>query len=225
VIQPPLVFVDLETVTLDPYGDVIWEIAAILRDPDKANISKWVWQVRPDVHKLSGFSRPDFEKRFRVPDNAEAMLWTDLDEDWEEPGRPMSRTSVADMFASLTHRRHVVGAVPDFDTWRMRFFVERWAPHTALTWHYHLRDVENLAVGWLCGVEIGRERERGAQLTTGPRPARDSDWRPDWLESDGSWKSDNLYKAMGINPNRYARHTALGDTELNMAVYDKVFGS
>jgi hypothetical protein len=111
VIQPPLVFVDLETVTLDPYGDVIWEVAAILRDPDKANVSKWVWQVRPDVHKLSEFSRPDFEKRFRVEDQYEAALWLPPQDDLDGPGRPMSRTSVADMFASLTHKRHVVGGL------------------------------------------------------------------------------------------------------------------
>lgn len=231
--QPPLVYVDTETVTLDPYGDVIWEIAAILEDPDKSMTSEWVWQVRPDERLMSEFSRPYYEKGFQVPDDVEAMLWsTGRVHNMGEPGLPMTRASVAEMFVGLTDGRHVVGAVPDFDTWRMRFFVEKWAPKTALHWHYHLRDVENLAVGWLLGIEKGRELERKAQLQfedalrqRGGLPARDaSDSRPDWLEPDGSWESDNLYKAVGIDPSKYARHTALGDCRLNRDIYRAIAG-
>jgi hypothetical protein len=225
--QPPLVFTDTETVSLDPYGDVIWEIAAILEDPDKQAVSEWVWQVRPDERKMSDFSRPYYEAGFKLPDDCEAMLWTTgRVGNMGEPGLPMTRSSVAEMFVGLTDGRHVVGAVPDFDTWRMRFFVEKWAPKTRLSWHYHLRDVENLAVGWLLGVEKGRALERRAQLTL-DHPKSDQGVRvggPDWIQPDGSWESDDLYRALGADPSKYARHSALGDCRLNRDVYHRIMG-
>jgi DNA polymerase III epsilon subunit-like protein len=61
------------------------------------------------------------------------------------------------------------------------------------SWHYHPIDVPSLAEGWLRG--------RGRPL-------------PDQL------KSDELCRAIGVDPDKYARHTALGDCELFRAVYE-----
>lgn len=55
-------------------------------------------------------------------------------------------------------------------------------------WHYHPVDVPTLAHGWLLGA--GKKVPR----------------RP-----DGRVKSDDLSRACGVDPDRYGRHTALGD--------------
>lgn len=39
------------------------------------------------------------------------------------------------------------------------------------------------------------------------------------------WKSDDLYVRAGVDPTRYDRHTALGDSRLNRDVYDRVMGT
>lgn len=212
-------FVDLETVCLPPGDDVIWEIGVIFRDRQGPDY-EWSWQVRPNISKLSDWSRPDFEKRFVVPDGAEAMGWGPMS-DPTQPGTPMSHETVASMLISMTHKRHIVGAVPDFDTWRLWFYVQR---HTVLTpsWHYHLQDIEGMAVGYLKGIEEGVRRERRGQLTTGSLTGAGAR-QPAWLNPDGSWESDTLYRAVGIKPEKYERHTALGDSRLNRDVYDVIF--
>lgn len=37
------------------------------------------------------------------------------------------------------------------------------------------------------------------------------------------WKSKDLYRALGINPEAFAEHTALGDARMAKAVYEAVF--
>jgi hypothetical protein len=70
------------------------------------------------------------------------------------------------------------------------------------SWHYHLIDVEALAVGYLM-----RERIRAG--------------------FDGSmlpWKSDELSAELGITVTDEERHTALGDARWARAIYDQVMG-
>ena len=63
-------------------------------------------------------------------------------------------------------------------------------------WHHHLIDVEALAVGWLRG--------RGR-----PMP-------------DLPWDSDNLSRMVGVDPDRFDRHTAMGDALWTQAIYDRI---
>jgi DNA polymerase III epsilon subunit-like protein len=97
-------------------------------------------------------------------------------------------------------RVHVVGAVPNFDTERIaRLSTVNGLP---VPWHHHLIDVENLAVGWL---------------------ARDG-----YTDRDGRlappWESDDLSRAVGVEPPTTGRHTAMGDAEWARALYDHVMG-
>lgn len=94
-----------------------------------------------------------------------------------------------------TGKPHIVGAVPNFDT-------ERVARTLALSnlppgWHYHLIDVENLAAGYLA-----------ATLDTFAPP----------------WDSNDLSMGVGVDPNQFERHTAMGDVRWAMAIYDAVMG-
>ena len=63
-------------------------------------------------------------------------------------------------------------------------------------WHHHLIDVEALAVGWLRG--------RGR-----PMP-------------DLPWDSDTMSRMVGVDPDRFDRHTAMGDALWTQAIYDRI---
>lgn len=104
----------------------------------------------------------------------------------------------------LTRGAHLVGAVPNFDAdvlgTRMR------ANGICPSWHYHLIDIEALAVGYLSGLR--------------------SDEPPGMNEYPLSlpWKSDDLSAALGITVSEDDRHTALGDAKWARAIYDAVTG-
>jgi DNA polymerase III epsilon subunit-like protein len=114
----------------------------------------------------------------------------------------------------LTRGAHLVGAVPNFDAdvlgARMR------AHGICPSWHYHLVCVENLAAGWLAayaayldrdGTVAERAAERAAELRRIAAPP---------------WKSDELSRAVGVEPDESERHTALGDARWARDIYDAV---
>lgn len=88
---------------------------------------------------------------------------------------------------------HIVGAVPNFDTEHIAILLRRHGYEPS--WHYQLIDVEILAAGWLAG--------RGHTLS---------------LPLD----SDELSLACDVEPPTTERHTALGDAEWAMRLYDAV---
>jgi hypothetical protein len=95
-----------------------------------------------------------------------------------------------------------VGAVPNFDTERLALLLKR--SRLIPTWHYHLIDVENLAVGYLAGRRsMSKAREFIPSLP---------------------WDSDELSRALGVETPIEDRHTAMGDVRWAMAIYDKVMG-
>lgn len=98
--------------------------------------------------------------------------------------------------AFLAGRPHIVGAVPSFDTERISRQLLRPAD-IGDPWHYHLIDVENVVAGYLAG--------RGELF---PPP----------------WKSDQLSAAVGVDPEMFDRHTAMGDVLWTRAQWDAVIG-
>ncbi len=91
---------------------------------------------------------------------------------------------------------HVVGAVPSFDTEKLAKLMR--ACGLEPKWHYHIVDVENVIVGFLAGK---------GELMAPP------------------WNSDLLSRAVGVDPARFARHTAMGDVEWVEAQWDAVMSS
>ena len=176
----PLVFLDTETLGLG-INDPIWEIAAIRRESDGT-------ENRYHFHVSDAEGR-----RLIPPDGFPEQFRADFDARYERVAgvptlrRRILRPSLRDLFRD---RPHVVGAVPNFDTERIahQFGVDGW--------HYHLIDVENLAVGYLAG--------RGGPLP--PLP----------------WNSDDLSRAVGVDPDRLRRHEAMADAEWARAIYDRV---
>jgi len=100
------------------------------------------------------------------------------------------------MINQATAGAHVIGAVPNFDTERLEMLLSRCGVPAG--WHYHLGDIENIIVGWLAGTA-------GKRLMP-------------------PWSSDDLSRAVGVDPERFDRHTALGDVRWVIAQWDAVMG-
>jgi hypothetical protein len=115
------------------------------------------------------------------------------------PELAITRWQAAELVRDATSGAHVIGAVPSFDTARLWKLLDHASPvFTSEPWHYHLIDVENLIVGYLAA--------KGEVL---PPP----------------WKSDELSRAVGVDPEGFARHTAMGDVLWVKAQYDAVMSA
>lgn len=190
-----LAFIDTETTSLRPDRRA-WEIGLIVRDPfaGEYDIEKeHRWFVAADdldlgsadlmALKVGRFHErhPGFSLRAAAaipPVGSEIEILAQVEE--------------------LTRGAHLVGAVVSFDAEvlaaRMR------ANGICPSWHYHLIDVEALAVGYL------------AAMPTSPT-------------MHPPWSSDDLTSMLGLDPvPDDERHTALGDARWARAIYDAVMG-
>lgn len=186
----PIVFLDTETTGLS-LDDDIWEFAAIRREEDgtERTVHLFLQHSTLKCQQLPERFRIDHERRFP---NSHISDWhPDALKPW----------AAANIIAPLfDDHPHIVGAVPNFDTERIaRLLVNN--GHKP-GWHYHLIDVENLAVGWLCGTRL-----KGSTFPQLP------------------WDSDDISRACGVEPPaEEERHTALGDARWAMRLYDAITG-
>lgn len=193
----PLCFMDIESDGVHP-GRRPWEIAIIRRtETSERTLSIFVdidlSTADPIGLRVGGFY--DRHPVGRWLANVEPA--DDRPNPYDVSGGFRSRWKAAELVARWTHGAHVVGAVPNFDTETLdRLLRER---SLIPAWHYHLIDVESLAVGYLRGQ--GK-----------PAPKR-------------PWKSDDLMASIGVpTPPEDQRHTALGDARWVMDAYDLVMG-
>lgn len=190
-----IVFLDTETTGL-ALDDDIWEFAAIRREEDGRESEMHLFIQHGHGHETSRCKslppsfRADHDARY--DGQAAYEVW-----------------AAASKIATLFHDRpHVVGAVPNFDTERLALLLRQYGYEPG--WHYHLIDVENLAVGFLAG-------EIHAEQIYGMNPRRALPRLP--------WDSDELSLRVGVEPAAEGeRHTAMGDARWAMRVYDKVMG-
>jgi hypothetical protein len=114
------------------------------------------------------------------------------------PSLAITHWQAAEVVRNATSKAHVIGAVPSFDTTRLWKLLEHASPgFSSEPWHYHLVDVENMVVGYLASK---------GQVLQPP------------------WKSDELSRAVGVDPEQFDRHTAMGDVLWVKAQYDAVMG-
>jgi hypothetical protein len=114
--------------------------------------------------------------------------------------------------ARWTHGAHMIGNVTSFDTIAFERLMRRQG--LLASWHYHLIDVENLAVGYLKGLA------KGISPSTGRLPMAGAE-----VLSQLPWDSDALSEALGVKPpSDDERHTALGDARWALAMWDAVMG-
>jgi DNA polymerase III epsilon subunit-like protein len=197
-----LCFIDTETTSLR-HDRRAWEIGLIVREPGKDD-AEYSWFVagndldlgNADLASLNIGRFHERHPMFRGDGYADC---------WDE-------RAVMEAVEGLTRGAHLIGAVVNFDadvlSARMR------AHGICPSWHYHLCCVENLAAGWLhrhaAALENRAETiEEATQLRDTARPP---------------WHSEDLSRAVNVEPGKFDRHTALGDAQWARAIYDAVTG-
>lgn len=200
-----LAFCDTETTSLR-HDRRVWEVAVIVREPwtvphpdgtetTEMRDREWCWFIRADDLDLGNADLMSLKVgRFheRHPDFAADSL-----------DRANAEADVLREVERLTRGAHIVGAVPNFDT---EVLGNRMRAHGICpSWHYHLIDVEALAVGWLNGnaTSFGH-KDRPLEVAVPP------------------WKSDDLSAALGVTVSEEGRHTAHGDARWARDLYDAV---
>src|SRR5690349_18288851 len=203
----PIVFLDTETTGLHP-GRKIWEIGAVRREIDGSE-KELLLQIDPiDISdadpmglKIGGF----FERHFSF-----------ASDDYEHPYNlsVVSEKTAAQIIRAFTHGAHIIGAVPNIDTESLDKLLRQ---NSFLgTWHYHLIDVETLAIGFIKGY-------KRAVLYNPGIPISDDSRVNFAYDVSLPWKSDELSRAIGVEPpTDEERHTAMGDCKWAMRTYDKV---
>lgn len=164
-----LIALDTETTGLDPDTEDVFEIAIV----DIATDAEWEWHFQPRPEVVAAM-HPKAAEVNRYHERTGDPGWL-----WDYPN------ALYDL-RDVLHGAHIVGAVPDFDTRHLTSLYKRHAM-TPPFWHYHLIDVEAMAVGWLHGQ---------------------------WNDPNITlpWRSDDLSRACGVEPpSDDERHTALGD--------------
>jgi hypothetical protein len=188
VVMTALLFLDTETTGLTLEDD-IWEFAAIRRESDGSQFEHHYF-LQHDTQKCVRLPEAFLaDHQLRFPASHDGKWHPDTIRPWR----------LAEVLGQLTDDRpHVVGAVPNFDTERLERLAAR-EKYPAPRWHYHLIDVETLAVGRLCAEPIN--------------------------PIELPWDSDDLSRACGVEPpGEGERHTAMGDARWAMRLYDAIMG-
>jgi len=175
-----IIALDTETTGLDPATEEVFEIGAVDIDTGQ----EFQWRIQP-LDETVARMHPKAVEVNRYHERTAASDWT-----WDD-----TEDVVSEVY-HLLHGNHMLGAVPDFDARHLTALFAN-VGHVAPRWHYHLIDVEAMAVGWLAGAgDVGDE----------PLPL--------------PWDSDDLSRRVGIEPpSGDDRHTALSDARWAAHLY------
>lgn len=205
----PLCFIDTETDGLHPDRKV-WEVAMIRRDERGERAAQFFVEVDLSTADPMGLKIGRFYDRHPLGRRiAGHHLEANDAGQYEQDGMPnvYSEIDAALMVAEFTHGAHLVGAVPNFDAEVLANLLRdnRLTP----SWHFHLIDVEAMAVGYLEAMRIHGVGENGADAESVTLP----------------YRSDELSLACGVTPpTDDERHTAMGDTVWVQRWYDVMTG-
>lgn len=182
-------FVDTETTGLDADRHEIWEVGLIVDEQE------YLWHLPVDLGRADPIALKigGFHGRYG-PGKGEHL----------RGARVTPLPQFATEFAGMTRGRHLVGAIVSFDEERLRKLLR--ANGACPEWHYHIMDVEALAVGWLAANSSWRTEE-GALPVVLP------------------WNSDDLSRSVGVAPEMFDKHTAMGDARWAKAIFERVMGT
>ncbi|HEV8653164.1 MAG TPA: hypothetical protein VG276_28160 [Actinomycetes bacterium] len=193
-----LCFLDTETTSLDPDRGEVYEIGLIVRDPGSSALDlEWRWWLPIDLGRADPMSLEVGRYFERRP--PQSRTWTGALQWAPDQAGQVEQADTWEVAASLmelTASAHLVGAVPSFDAAFLSPFLRQRGCCPA--WHYHLCCVENLAVGYLA--------------------AQGKPVAPPWVSHD-------LSTMMGVDVERYEKHTALGDARWARDLYDAVMSA
>lgn len=215
----PIVAIDTETICLDARRRLAWDVAMIRREPGGAETEHQFFidvdlaDADPFALNIGGFYKRHPLGRFlrwqpMVNRNRPAG---DNYYGGHTPGRLLIPRVAAEAVAQVTHGAHLVGAIPSFDAQTL----EELLRNNGLTpaWHYHIMDVEAMAVGFIRG-------EHGAFSKDDPAVVQERE------VIAPPWKSDDLGRLLGVEPpSEEERHTALGDARMALRWYDRIMGT
>jgi DNA polymerase III epsilon subunit-like protein len=176
-----VLFVDTETAGLHPDDHALWEVALVGEEEGAED----VWMLMLTEEEMAradpiGLAIGRFHERHPQGNVGPPVLGAGLT---VYGAAPTDRNAWARQFGRLTHGAHLCGALGSFDEERLRRFLLRYGVQPS--WHYHVIDVEAMAVGYL--------RARGHTIRE-------------------PWHSDHLSALLGVAPpSKDERHTALGD--------------
>ena len=198
-----IVFIDTETTSLRPDRRA-WDIGLIVREPGKED-REWQWFVDSadlDLGNADPFALKVGHFYERHPAYLDASPTERRDRQTWDTVEGITEGLVMRWVEMVTRDAHLVGAVPNFDA---EVLGTRMREHgIAPSWHYHLIDVEALAVGYLSGLDDAMAGQHKIGLP---------------------WNSDELTAQLGLAPvPDEERHTALGDARWARAIYDRVTG-
>lgn len=195
----PICFVDTETDGVHP-GRQAWEIAIIRRDAGKDVEIRFFVEIDLSTADPFGLRVGRFYSRHPLGRYLSDVGCRSVPTDGLHY---LAAVDAAHAVARWTHGAHIVGAVPNFDSEVLASLLR--AHGLTPAWHYHLIDVENLAVGYL----HGRADENPGGGISGAVSL--------------PWDSQQLSRACRVDPpGEDERHTALGDARWAMRLYDAV---
>lgn len=150
--ESPVVFIDIETLGLEPERHAVWEIALIARRPGEAAIEReWTILLSPEELALADSTALRLNRFYERYDDSTAT----------------SSREVAVELAKVTAGAAFVAANPNFDATYLERFLRR--NGLAPAWHYRLCCVENLAAGRL-GVRAGWDPKVLSEMLGVERP-------------------------------------------------------
>ena len=193
--------VDVETDGVHPARRP-WEIAMIRRDELGERAVSFFVEIDLSSADPFGLRIGRFYERHPL-----GRWISGLDREFVEPSSiRISLDRGAALRSPVEPRRHV-GAVPNFDTEVLAALLHTYGLTPG--WHYHLCDVEAMAVGWIAHKATAvREQHPEINLKPGPRLP---------------WDSDDLSRALGVEPpGDEERHTALGDARWALRLFDAI---
>jgi hypothetical protein len=221
-------FVDIETTGLDPDDHEVWEVGLITpvvgATAAEDGWNEQIWQLPVDLSKADpmALNIGRFHDR-RLPADSLVPLAT-----------------FASEFVRDTRGLHLAGAVVSFDAERLWQLLRN--NGECPMWHYHIIDVEALAAGWLAGrrhasdyaakvsesgdcTYVAINTEDGPSSRCRIHPWTDHEFSSDPTGALPPWKSADLSRAVGVNPEDFEKHTALGDARWAKAIYEAVMGT
>jgi len=189
----PLAFIDLETISLVPKWQHIWEVGVIVERDGTSTEHQWF--VTVDLAEADPFALNVGRYHQRHPNGY------DYQKNPNNTDEVLSPADTALRVAKLTLGCHLVGAVISFDEKRVESLLR--AHGHCPGYHYHVIDVEAMAIGYLASRTDGYDARK---MIAPP------------------WKSDELTEALGLTTSDEDKHTALGDARWAAAVYRAVMG-
>lgn len=178
----------------------IWELALIEHETSTEHL----YRMEPDIGKADpGALRVGrFYERTQGMRRRDGRVYDLAGRDLRRSGIWTDPQALAPVIARLLDDATLIIAVPTFDDPYLKAFLRGYGQ--APTWHHRARDIGSMAYGYLSAKSLSAE---------------DAAAIPDLDAS-----TDAFARALGVDPDQFERHSALGDCRLVQAMLGVIEG-